>query len=115
MVHIYSAQFLHFSINNKIIIKYLVYFNFRSVTDFYGPRLQRRLNALDKDLEEMESIKTEMRKIENCLKALTSEHKDKKTIMALRNYNSVLKSVDDLKTKVRQFKVSISIKSFVVY
>ena len=54
----------------------------------------------------MEVYSTELRKLEKCLRTLKSEPKDEKTVMALRNYNAVLKSLANLKTKIREFKVS---------
>ena len=91
-----------FCISNK----FRNYFHSRSVTDFYEPRLERRLNAFNKDLEEMEVYSTELRKLEKCLRTLKSEPKDEKTVMALRNYNAVLKSLANLKTKIMEYKVS---------
>ena len=72
------------------------------VTEFYRPRLERRLSNFTRQLLELDDYATELRKIENPLRVLTSEEKTEKTIMALRNYSVVLKSLADVKKKVSE-------------
>ena len=74
----------------------------RVVTEFYRPRLERRLSTFTKQLSELDDYATELRKIENTLRVLTSEEKTERTIMALRNYSVVLKSLANIKKKISE-------------
>ena len=81
----------------------------RVVTEFYRPRLERRLGNFTKQLKELDDYATELRKIENPLRVLTGEEKTERTIMALRNYHVMLKSLDSMKKKVSELPEVVAV------